>query len=59
MSTPRVILLLITALTLTASGAPSAASSTATTGVAPVFKHIGTLAFGPDGVIFAADGQEV
>ena len=59
MWTPRVILLLITAFTLAASGAPSAASSTATTGVTPVFKHIGKLAFGPDGVMFAADGHEV
>ena len=25
----------------------------------PEFKHIGKLAFGPEGVIFAADGQEV
>jgi len=59
MSTPRVILLLITVFTLAASGAPSAANSTATTGVTPVFKHIVKLAFGPDGVMFAADGHEV
>ena len=59
MSITRVILLLTTALTLVTSGVLSAASSTATTGVTPVFKHIGKLAFGPDGVIFAADGQDV
>ena len=59
MSTTRVVLLLTTALTLAASGIPSAANSTATMGVTPVFKHIGKLAFGPDDVIFAADGQDV
>ena len=58
-STTRVILLLIAALTLATSGIPSASSSTATTGVTPEFKHIGKLAFGPDGVIFVADGQDV
>ena len=59
MSTARVILLLITALILAPAGVVSAEDSTATNGVTPAFKHIGKLAFGPDGVIFAADGQDV
>ena len=58
MSIP-VKLMLVAALGLAASGAPSAATSPATSGVTPVFKHIGKLAFGPEGVLFAADGQEV
>jgi len=52
-------LMLIAALGLAASGAPSAATSPATSGVTPAFKHIGTLAFGPEGVLFAADAQDV
>jgi hypothetical protein len=51
--------MLVAVLALATSGAPSAASSSATNGVAPAFKHIGKLAFGPDGVLFAADAQEV
>jgi hypothetical protein len=39
--------------------APAAVSSTATSGSGPTFKYIGTLAFGPDGVLFAADSQDV
>jgi hypothetical protein len=41
------------------SGPLSAGSTTATSGSNPAFKHIATLAFGPDGVLFVADGQEV
>jgi hypothetical protein len=52
-------LILVAVLALATSGAPSAAGSTATSGVTPTFKHIGKLAFGPEGVLFAADGQEV
>jgi hypothetical protein len=52
-------LMLVAALSIAATGAPWAAASTATTGVTPTFKHIGKLAFGPDGILFAADAQEV
>lgn len=52
-------LALVAVLTVAASGVPSAAGTTATSGSAPTFKHIGKLAFGPEGVLFAADGQEV
>ena len=52
-------LVLIMVLTMATAGAPSAADSTATTGTNPTFKQIGKLAFGPDGVLFAADAQEV
>jgi hypothetical protein len=44
---------------LATAGAPAAVNSAATTGSGPTFKQISTLAFGPDGVLFAADGQEV
>ena len=59
MSTARIGLLLVVVASLAAAGALAASSSDATTGVTPEFKHIGKLAFGPEGVIFAADGQEV
>ncbi len=59
MSTARIGLLLAVAASLATAGALAASSSDATTGVTPEFKHIGKLAFGPAGVIFAADGQEV
>ena len=59
MSTARIGLLFVAAASLAAAGALAASSSDATTGVTPEFKHIGKLAFGPEGVIFAADGQEV
>ncbi len=52
-------LMLVGVLGLATSLAPEAAGTTATSGVTPTFKHIGKLAFGPDGVLFAADGQEV
>ncbi len=52
-------LALVAVLTVAASGAPSAAGTTATSGSTPTFKHIGKLAFGPEGVLFAADGQDV
>jgi hypothetical protein len=55
----HVKLVLVAVLSMATSGAPFAAGSTATTGSSPTFKHIGKLAFGPDGVLFAADGQEV
>lgn len=51
--------LLVAALGLATSVGPYAAGTKASSGVAPTFKHIGKLAFGPDGVLFAADGQEV
>jgi hypothetical protein len=46
-------------LGLAVAVAPYAAGSKATTGTTPAFKHIGKLAFGPAGVLFAADGQAV
>src|SRR5262245_39330269 len=52
-------LALVGLLTIAAAGAPRAAATTATSGSTPTFKHIGTLAFGPEGVLFVADGQEV
>ena len=54
MSKSRISLLFVVALSLAAAGSPSAANSDAMTGVTPEFKHIGKLAFGPEGVIFAA-----
>ena len=59
MSKIHISLLFVAVLSLVAAGSPSASNSDATTGVTPEFKHIGKLAFGPEGVIFAADGQEV
>ena len=59
MSRSTISLLFVVALSLAAAGSPSAANPDATTGVTPEFEHIGKLAFGPEGVIFAADGQEV
>jgi hypothetical protein len=50
---------LVVVLGIASSGAPAAVSSGATTGSGPTFRFIGTLAFGPDGVLFAADSQEV
>jgi len=50
---------LVAVLGVATSGASAAVSSTATTGSGPTFKFIGTLAFGPDGVLFAADSQDV
>jgi hypothetical protein len=51
-------LALIVALAIGTSGAPTA-SSAATTGSGPTFKFIGTLAFGPNDVLFVADSQDV
>ena len=59
MSNSRIALLLVAVFALVVAGAPAAAQSTAMTGATPEFKHIGKLAFGPAGVIFAADGQDV
>ena len=52
-------LALLVVLAIATSGASAAVTSTATTGSGPTFKFIGTLAFGPDGVLFAADSQDV
>ena len=52
-------LVLVTALAFATAGPLTGADSTATSGSGPTFKHLGPLAFGPDGVLFAADGQEV
>ena len=59
MSTIRFCLLLVIGVGLAVAGARPAANSEATTGVAPEFQYIGKLAFGPEGVLFAADAQEV
>ena len=47
------------ALAVGASGASSAVATTATSGVGPAFQYMGPLTFGPDGVLFAADAQDV
>lgn len=52
-------LALVVMLAIATSGAGAAVSSTATSGSGPTFTFIGTLAFGPDGVLFAADSQDV
>jgi hypothetical protein len=52
-------LVLVAVLALATSDSPSAVGSAASSGSSPTFKHIGKLAFGPDGVLFAADAQEV
>src|SRR5689334_4906476 len=52
-------LVLVTALALATSGPLTGAASTATSGSGPTFKHLGPLAFGPDGVLFVADSQDV
>jgi hypothetical protein len=52
-------LVLVTALALATSGPLTGAASTATAGAGPTFKHLGPLAFGPDGVLFVADSQDV
>src|SRR6185369_9906954 len=52
-------LVLVTALALATSGSLTGAASTATSGSGPTFKHVGPLAFGPDGVLFVADSQDV
>ena len=52
-------LVLVTLLALATSGPLTGADSTATSGSGPTFKHLGPLAFGPDGVLFAADSQSV
>ena len=51
--------MVVMAFALATSGSLTGAVSTATSGSGPTFKHIGPLAFGPDGVLFAADGQDV
>jgi len=52
-------LVLVTVLALATSGSLAGVAATATSGSGPTFKHIGPLAFGPDGVLFVADSQEV
>src|SRR5712692_537834 len=52
-------LALIATLAIATTGSSTAASSTATTGTGPTFKFIGTLAFGPNDVLFVADAQDV
>jgi hypothetical protein len=52
-------LVFVTALVLATSGSLTGVVSTATSGSGPTFKYIGPLAFGPDGVLFAADSEDV
>jgi len=52
-------LVLVAALAVATSGSLAGVASTATSGSGPTFKHIGPLAFGPDGVLFVADSQDV
>jgi hypothetical protein len=52
-------LALVGLLTIAASGAPRAAGDPVTKGMTPTFKYMGTLAFGPEGVLFVADAQDV
>ena len=51
--------IVVMAFALVTSGSVTGAVPTPTSGSGPTFKHIGPLAFGPEGVLFAADGQEV
>jgi hypothetical protein len=59
MRSAAIKVLFVLALTVTSSGMPAAVSSTATSGAGPAFQYIGPLAFGPGGVLFAADQQDV
>ena len=52
-------LVLVAVFALATYGSSGAVSSTVSNGSSPAFKHIGKLAFGPEGVLFVADGQEV
>jgi len=52
-------LVLVAVFALATYGSSGAVSSTVMNGSSPTFKHIGKLAFGPEGVLFVADGQEV
>src|SRR4051812_21263450 len=54
-----VTLVLIVTVAVGVSKVGSAAGGTATSGTGPSFGYLGPLALGPDGVIFAADSQEV
>lgn len=53
----RTGLILAAAVSLSVSPAAERAVVNATSGVGPAFKTIGPLAFGPDGLLFAADAQ--
>ncbi len=50
---------LVLLLAVATSGAPIAQNSTVSSGVGPVLQYLGPLAFGPDGVLFAADSEDV
>jgi len=54
-----VTLALIVTVAVGVSKVGSAAGGIATSGTGPSFGYLGPLALGPDGVIFAADSQEV
>ena len=54
-----VLLVVVLGLSLAVAGVRSASNSEATTGESPEFQYIGKLAFGPEGVVFAADTQDV
>lgn len=46
-------------LAVAATGAPAAQDSPVSTGVGPALEYLGPMTFGPDGVLFAADSQDV
>ena len=52
-------LLFVLMLAVAAAGSPAAQSSAVSSGVGPPLRHLGPMTFGPDGVLFAADAQEV
>ena len=52
-------LLLLAAGALILSGGVVAQNNAAMSGTGPSFKYLGPLALGPNGVVFAADSQEV
>ena len=46
-------------LAVAASGAPIAQDSPVSSGVGPALSYLGPMSFGPDGVLFAADSEDV
>jgi hypothetical protein len=52
-------LLFVLLLALATSGAPIAQDSAVSSGVGPELRYLGPMTFGPDGVLLAADSQDV
>lgn len=46
-------------LAVATSGAPIAQDSPVSSGVGPALSYLGPMSFGPDGVLFAADSEDV